>query len=119
MDSSGIKVTSSRIKTMVKSRGIKGGMTLDTDIFATPLPTNSSVPTGGVQTPIHRFNTIMIPKCTGCIPNSMTTGRKMGVKIKIAGVMSIKVPTMSKIKLMMINMATGLLTLSNRKVVIN
>src|SRR5690554_2026610 len=80
-------------------------------VLATPTPTNNTDPTGGVQTPIQRLVTIMIPKCIGSIPIEVTTGRKIGVKINTAGVMSINKPTNNKIKLMRIN-TTNLLSLS-------
>ena len=98
--------------------GSNGFITFVTDIFATPAPTKSIVPTGGVHKPMQRFNTMMIPKCTGSIPNVVTTGRKMGVKIKIAGVISINVPTISKVKLIIRKITIGLLTFSNRNPVI-
>ncbi len=43
-------------------KGSSGFITSVTETLATPLPTKSKVPTGGVQIPIHRFNTITIPK---------------------------------------------------------
>ena len=67
---------------------------------ATEQPENSAEPTGGVMLPMPRFMTIMMPKWMGCIPKLCTTGRKMGAKIRTAGVMSIKVPTTSRIRLM-------------------
>ena len=45
----------------------------------------------------------MIPKCIGSTPNLVTTGKKIGVKISTAGVISIKVPTKSKIKVFKAN----------------
>lgn len=91
-----------------------GFMTCVISIFATPLPTKSNVPTGGVHNPIHRLITITIPKCTGCMPMLVTIGRKMGVKINTAGVMSIKVPTSSKIKFIISKMTIGLLKFPSR-----
>ena len=43
----------------------------------------------------------------------------MGVKIKIAGVISINVPTTNKVKLINKKIKIGLLTVSNKKPVIN
>ncbi len=64
---------------------------------------------GGVQIPTHRFSTIMIPKCMGFIPSwAVTMGRKMGVKISTAGVISIKIPTKSRMKLINRRITTGL-----------
>ena len=69
-------------------------------VSATVQQTKSTAPTGGVTMPIQRFRIIKIPKCRGLMPSCMTTGKKIGVKISTAGVASIKVPTTSKIKLM-------------------
>src|SRR5690625_5211165 len=78
------------------------------DDLATLAPRNRTLPTGGVHKPIHKFITIMMPKCNGDMPSSVTTGKKMGVKIKTAGVISIKIPTSSKITLIVSRMSTGL-----------
>ena len=43
-------------------KGSNGLITFVTEIFATPAPTKSIVPTGGVHNPIQRFNTMIIPK---------------------------------------------------------
>ena len=60
---------------------------------------NSALPTGGVTRPIHRLKIMMIPKCSGSTPIWVTIGRKIGVKISTAGVISIKIPTSSRIML--------------------
>ncbi len=104
--------------TIIAKNGNKGFITWVTDTFATPLPTKSKVPTSGVQIPMHRFNTITIPKCTGSIPKVVTTGKNIGVNINTAGVMSIKVPTMSRIMLMAKKMANLLSSCSNKNVLI-
>ena len=57
------------------------------------IPTNKTDPTGGVQSPIHKLSTIMIPNWIGSIPKAVTTGKNIGVKISTAGVISIKIPT--------------------------
>ena len=92
---------------MATKSGSSGLITRWIVVWATPTPIKSTEPTGGVQTPIQRFITIIIPKCTGCRPNFVTTGRKMGVKISTAGVMSINVPTMSNTRFI-INKMTNL-----------
>ena len=74
-------------------------------------PTKSKDPTGGVHKPIHRLTTIIIPKWTGSTPTLVTTGKNMGVKISTAGVMSIKVPTNNKMRLITIKI-THLLSLT-------
>ena len=43
---------------------------------------------------------MMMPKCTGSTPSVLTTGSNMGVRIKISGAMSIKVPRTSSMMLM-------------------
>ena len=62
-------------------------------------PTNNKEPTGGVHNPMQRLTTMMIPKCTGSTPTLVTTGKKMGVKINTAGVISMNVPINNKIRL--------------------
>ena len=76
-------------------------------------PTNSVVPTGGVIVPIHRLKIIMIPKWIVVIPSAVHTGRKIGVKIRQAGVISINVPTTSKIMLIRKKMTYLLLLIDN------
>ena len=58
--------------------------------------TNKLTPIGGVTKPIARFTTIITPKCIGSIPIAVTIGNKIGVKIRIAGVVSMTIPTISK-----------------------
>ena len=93
----GMNVTKISAIIIAIKNGNSGFIISDTDTLATPAPTNNIVPTGGVQSPIHKLSTMMIPKCTGCIPNSVTTGKNIGVNISIAGVISIKVPTISNV----------------------
>ena len=90
---------------MAANNGNRGLITFSIDVFATPTPTKSTEPTGGVHSPMQRFKIIMIPKCTGSIPNFVTMGKNMGVNMSTAGVMSIKIPTISKIIFMMSNRA--------------
>ena len=85
---------------MAMNKGLNGLITFSKVTLAIPITTKSTEPTGGVQSPIQRFITITIPKCTGSIPNFVTIGRKMGVKMSTAGVISMKIPTNSNIKLM-------------------
>src|SRR5699024_8398255 len=58
--------------------------------------TNKLTPSGGVTNPIARFITNMIPKCIGSIPIFVTTGKRIGVKITIAEIVSINIPTINK-----------------------
>ena len=60
--------------------------------------------------PIQRLKIIIIPKWMVFIPRAVHTGRKIGVKIRQAGVMSIKVPTISRM-ILIINRITNLLSL--------
>ena len=89
-----------------------------TVVLAIPQPRNRHVPTGGVQSPMHKFIIIIMPKCRGCMPRFLTTGRKMGVKIRTAGVMSINVPTVSNIRFMISRIATLLLVKPSKKALI-
>ena len=76
-------------------------------VWPIPHPRNKTLPTGGVHNPIHRFRTITIPKWIGLTPNLIATGRKIGVNINTAGVMSIKVPTTNRIELMISRITIG------------
>ena len=96
----GTKVINMRAISMEMKMGIKGRTTLAMVVPPTLQPTKRQVPTGGVHRPMHRLAIMRMPKCTGCIPNPMTTGKNIGVKMRTAGVMSINVPTTSKRKLM-------------------
>ena len=46
--------------------------------------------------PIHMLKINITPNCTSDIPRLCAIGRKIGVKIKIAGVISINIPTTNK-----------------------
>ena len=58
-------------------------------------PTNSTEPTGGVISPMPRLTIMIMPKCTGSMPRVLTTGSRMGVRMRISGAMSISVPSTS------------------------
>ena len=90
---------------MATNKGNNGLITFSMDVFATPTPTKSTEPTGGVHSPMQRFKIMMMPKCTGSIPNFVTMGKNIGVNMRTAGVMSIKMPTINNIKFMMSNRA--------------
>ena len=45
------------------------------------LATNKLVPIGGVTKPIASATVMRIPKCIGSMPNSLTSGKKIGVKM--------------------------------------
>ena len=61
-----------------------------------PQPTKSTEPTGGVIFPIHMLKISITPNWISVIPRLWAIGRKIGVKIRIAGVMSINIPTTSR-----------------------
>ena len=80
-------------------------MTFSIFVLPTFTPTNSVVPTGGVMVQIHRLKIIMMPKWTVFIPSFWQMGRKVGVKIRHAGVMSMNVP-MTRRRILMIKRMT-------------
>src|SRR5690606_1363115 len=108
------KVMTNNPNTIDRKNGSKGRKTFAMVVLATPTPINSTEPTGGVQTPIQRLVTMIIPKWMGSIPKDTTTGRKIGVKISTAGVISINNPTNKSNRLMMIK-TTNLLSLRVNK----
>src|SRR5690554_325075 len=101
-------------KIIARKKGNIGRKTLAMVVLATPTPINNTEPTGGVHTPIHRLVTIIIPKWIGSMPKETATGRKIGVNINTAGVISINRPTNKRIRLMIIK-TTNLLSLSVSK----
>ena len=60
------------------------------------LATNRFTPIGGVTNPIARFTIMTTPKWIGFIPMLCTIGSSIGLKIRIAGVVSITIPTISR-----------------------
>src|SRR5699024_12487155 len=64
--------------------------------FPTAEETNKLTPTGGVMKPIDKLTTIMTPKCIGSTTISVATCNRIGVKITIAAIVSIKAPTINK-----------------------
>ena len=64
------------------------------------LATNRLTPTGGVTNPTARFTITMTPKWIGFIPTCSTIGSKIGLKIRIAGVVSMTIPTIRSTTLM-------------------
>ena len=59
-----IRLTSASEASMATKNGINGRIVSDTPVWATLHPINKSVPTGGVQMPIHRFRTRICQKRT-------------------------------------------------------
>ena len=78
------------------------------EVLPTLTPTNRMFPTGGVIKPMQRLKVMIIPNSTALKPQLKAIGKKIGVKIKTAGVVSKKVPTKSRIKLMMSMITIGL-----------
>ena len=66
-------------------------------ILLIPQPTNSTEPTGGVMFPRHMLKISMTPNWMSVIPRLCAIGRKIGVKIRIAGVISMNMPTIRRI----------------------
>src|SRR5690554_2419467 len=105
----GKKVMIIRIAIIAIKKGMRGLTTSCIFMLATLQPMNNTEPTGGVQSPMFRFSIMMMPKCMGSMPNCVVTmGKNMGVKINTAGVMSIKIPTKSRMKLIINRMMKGL-----------
>ena len=66
-------------------------------ILLIPQDTNNTEPTGGVILPIHMLKISITPNWIADIPRLSAIGRKIGVKIRIAGVISINIPITSRI----------------------
>ena len=62
--------------------------------------TKRLIPSGGVINPMAKLVTMIKPKWIGSTPIEAATGIKIGAKIKIAGVVSIKQPTTNNKRLM-------------------
>ena len=67
-------------------------------ILLMPQPTNRTEPTGGVMLPMHILKISITPNWMLDIPRLSAMGRKMGVKIRIAGVISINMPTTNRMR---------------------
>ena len=63
--------------------------------------TNRTTPTGGVIMPMVRLTARMIPKWIGSTPTDVARGSSSGVKMTRALIVSMNVPTKSRIRLMM------------------
>ena len=66
-------------------------------ILLIPQPTNRTEPTGGVMFPRHMLKISITPNWISLIPRLCAIGRKIGVKIRIAGVISMNMPTSIRI----------------------
>ena len=87
------------------------------ETFPMAQPTKSVDPTGGVTSPIDKFNIIMIPKWTGSTPKDVTTGKRIGVQIRSNGAMSIIVPRISSITFIKARITYLLLDMLRKKCV--
>ena len=72
------------------------------------LATNRFTPIGGVTNPIARFTIMTTPKWIGFIPMLCTIGSRIGLKIRIAGVVSMTIPTMSRKMFITINVRVSM-----------
>ena len=72
------------------------------------LATNRLTPIGGVTNPMARLTTMITPNWIGFIPIACTIGSRIGVRIRIAGVVSMIIPTISRKRLMISRIAIGL-----------
>ena len=88
-------VTSNNATKMIAKYGNMYLITLSIVTPPTRQPVKRIVPTGGVIVPIDKLKQSRIPNCIGLMPNAVHIGSKIGVKIRIAGVTSINVPTTS------------------------
>ena len=66
-------------------------------ILLIPQPTKRTEPTGGVMFPRHMLKISITPNWISLIPRLCAIGRKIGVKIRIAGVISMNMPTTIRI----------------------
>ena len=112
---SGTYVQINRTIIIAAKNGRMCRITLVTVVCAIPQPRKRHVPTGGVHRPMHRFIIMIMPKWRGSIPRLLTTGRKIGVKIKTAGVISIKVPTARRMRFIISSIITLLAVSPSRK----
>ena len=68
--------------------------------------TNRLIPRGGVMNPIARFTTMMTPKWIGFIPMLSAIGSRIGDSTIIAGVVSMKQPTIRSSRLISSRIST-------------
>src|SRR5699024_6349748 len=99
VDKNGTYVTTSKAIIITNIIGIIALIILSNGTAPIVDATNKLTPSGGVTNPIARFITSMIPKWIGSIPIFVTTGKSIGVKITIAEIVSINIPTINNNKL--------------------
>ena len=91
----GINVISNKSTTITRINFIIPEHTVSRSLRPTLDATNRLIPRGGVMNPIARLTTITMPKWIGSTPNCAAIGNKIGASTIIAGVVSIKHPTIS------------------------
>src|SRR5699024_2102767 len=107
IDSCGTNVMTRMLMIIMIMNGMTARTSGSNRVLPTRAPTNSETPTGGVMSPTARFAVMMIPKWIGSMPICVTTGSKIGVKMMIAAIASMNVPTTSKSKLTSSKMTIG------------
>src|SRR5699024_2183709 len=103
-----VKTNNSTIKTIVNGSVDFATFSNDNPLIA--LATFKLSPTGGVRKPTSAAKIIIIPKCTGCTPNSVTTGKSIGASKIMPAIVSINIPiniNESTIKLRITQVLTG------------
>lgn len=99
MTISGIKVIIIKHKSITAMNGIIPFNITSIGESAIREATKRLIPSGGVIKPIAKLVTMIKPKWIGSTPSDAATGIKIGAKIRIAGVVSIKQPTINNKRL--------------------
>ena len=92
MTSSGKQVIKNNVITFAIKKGIAPRKIVFIPNPETMAQTFKQLPTGGVQAPTAKPATNTTPNNTGETPASIIPGKRTGVRSKIAGLTSIKVP---------------------------
>src|SRR5699024_2407460 len=103
-----VKTNNSTIKTIVNASLDFASSSNDNPVIA--LATYKLSPTEGVRKPPSAAKIIIIPKCTGCTPNTVTTGKSIGASKITPDIVSIYIPiniNKSTIKLRITQVLTG------------
>ena len=111
-------VTNNSTKIAASMNGMMERLILSREIPAMPLLTKRQTPRGGVVRPMTRFRTITAPKWIGSRPNCFANGRRTGVRMINEAVVSMKVPTNRRKRLIMMRINQRLLMLTVRKAII-
>ncbi|MCY1310519.1 hypothetical protein D9M70_607180 [compost metagenome] len=84
-----------------------------TDSLETRANTNSTIPMGGCSRPIIRFSVMIRPKWIGSMPSLSTMGSRIGTRMVMAAIVSMKQPTI-RISTLAINRNTHLFCVTLR-----